>query len=205
MSKREPTSAPALDRLVDRLSRLPGVGRRSAHRIAFYLLKQSPDQARELADAIRDFTTNLCVCRHCSQVSELDPCAICSDPRRDQSVILVVEQPSDIVHFETLGSYRGLYHVLMGRLALLDDVGPGELNLAGLIDRVKTGGVREVILATNPTFEGDGTAMHLAQQLDGLGVTVTRLARGVPTGSSLEMVSKAVLADAVAGRQKMSG
>lgn len=185
------------------LSRLPGIGRRSAERIAFHLLKVSESEALELADAIRAFKTDLKACRECGNVSEIDPCPICSDPRRDRATILVVEQPSDIVNLEQTGSYRGLYHVLMGRLAPLEGVGPGDLNLEGLVDRVRAGGVREVILGMNPTLEGDGTALYLADRLREAGVGVSRLARGLPTGSNLAVLSKAVLSDAIQGRQSL--
>jgi recombination protein RecR len=194
---------PALERLIDKLSRLPGLGRRSAQRVAFHLLKQSPAEALELAAAIRDFKANLKVCRVCGNVAESDPCPICDNAERDHTMVLVVEQPSDVASFESTGTYRGVYHVLMGRLAPLEGVGPGELNVQHLIDRVRSANVREVILGTNPTFEGDGTALYLAQQLEKLGVNVTRLARGLPCGASLEMVSKAVLSDAIEGRRKM--
>jgi len=201
---RPSTQAPALDRLIDRLSRLPGIGRRSAQRVAFYLLKQPPEEARQLADAIRDFTTDLKVCRHCGNVSELDPCAICADPKRERGLVLVVEQPSDIVQFEALGTYRGLYHVLMGRLAPLEGVGPGELNVQALLKRVKRGGIGEIILGTNPNIEGDGTALHVAEQLQGIEhVNVTRLARGLPSGSQLEYATKSVLADAITSRRTL--
>lgn len=196
-------SPSALDRLVDRLSRLPGIGRRSAQRVAFYLLKQPAEEAFALAEAVRDFKKDLKVCRACGNISESDPCPICADPKRDHGLILVVEQPSDIAQFEALGTYRGLYHVLLGRLAPLEGVGPGELNVQGLIDRAKAKLLREVILGTHPTFEGDGTALYLAQQLEKMAVKVTRLARGLPTGSPLDMLSKAVLSDAIAGRQLM--
>ncbi len=196
-----PRLASAFETLVDRLARLPGIGRRSAQRIAFHLLKAPPDECFELADALRRFKERLCVCGSCGHVSESDPCSICSDPERDRTTILVVEQPSDVASLEQLGRYRGVYHVLMGRLAPLDGVGPGELNIDRLVRRVREEGVAEVILGTNPTLEGDGTALFLAERLRDSGVRVTRLARGLPTGTSLETVSKAVLSDALHGRQ----
>lgn len=191
----------AFERLLDELTRLPGIGRRSAERIAFDLLKRPAAEVLPLAEAIRSFKTDLKACGICGNVTESDPCAICENPKRDRSRILVVEQPSDIAHLENTGVFRGLYHVLMGRLSPLDGIGPGELNIQGLLDRVEAGGVAEVILGTHPTFEGDGTAMFLAESLEALGVTVTQIARGVPTGSSIESVSKAVLSDAVQGRR----
>ncbi len=201
----KPTGQPAaLEQLIDRLARLPGLGRRSAQRIAFYLLKQPPEEALELAAAIRDFKSDLKVCRVCGNVTETDPCPICSDESRDQTTVLVVEQPSDVASFEATGAYHGLYHVLMGRIAPLEGVGPGELNVHHLLDRVRSNPIREVILGMNPTFEGDGTALYLAQELEKLGVQVTRLARGMPAGANVEMVSKAVLSDAIEGRRKVN-
>jgi len=191
-----PTNS-AMGRLIDRLSRLPGIGRRSAERIAFHLLKADPDEAEQLAAAVVDMRRNLRHCSTCYNLAETDPCPICSDPNRDQTRLMVVEQPRDVAMLESSGAYRGLYHVLMGRLAPLEGVGPGDLTIAELIDRVKQGAIEEVILATNPTLEGDGTALYLDQQLSSDNVNVTRLARGLPTGTDLSTVSKAVLADAV--------
>lgn len=197
------TTASAFERLIQQLNKLPGVGRRSAERIAFHLLKSSADDAFALADAIRAFKTDLRACGECGHVSETDPCPICTDERRDASTILVVEQPSDIASMEQTGAYRGRYHVLMGRLAPLDGVGPGDLNLDRLLERVRRGGVKEVVLGLNPTLEGDGTALYLAERLREHGVEVSRLARGIPVGSNLAVVSKAVLSDAIKGRQSL--
>jgi len=196
----------AYDRLLDELEKLPGIGRRSAERIAFHLLRQPADEASRLSRALSDFRTNLKVCSVCGHVSEADPCPICTDPKRDGSVVLVVEQPSDVFALEQSGGYRGRYHVLMGRLAPMEAIGPGELNIDMLLRRIaKSETIREVILGTNPTLEGDGTALYLAEKLEKLGVQVTRLARGMPTGSNLQTVSKAVLSDAVHGRVRMNG
>jgi len=197
---RPPRTPSAYARLLEALQKLPGVGSRSAQRIAFHLLKASPEEAIALADAIRAFKSDLKVCATCGNVAEADPCPICADPKRDDATILVVEQPTDIAAFEQTGTFRGRYHVLMGRVAPLEGVGPGELNVQRLIERVKKGSVHEVVLGTNPTLEGDGTALLLQEQLQRLGVRVTRLARGLPTGSSLDGVSKAVLSDAIQGR-----
>jgi recombination protein RecR len=199
----------AMNRLVDRLSRLPGLGKRSAERIAFHLLKAPPDEARQLAEAIGQFKARICQCSTCFNLTEADPCPICGDAGRDRTMILVVEQPSDVATLETLGAYRGLYHVLMGRIAPLDNIGPGDLTIDALLGRIQSrqGGdaaVREVILGTNPTLEGDGTALYLAQQLQPLGVRISRLARGLAAGSSVETSSKAALADALHGRHGMS-
>lgn len=197
--------ASAYERLLTELSRLPGIGRRSAERIALHLIKQPPQAAMDLAQALQDFRANLKVCRITGMVSEQDPCALATDPTRDHGVILVVEQPSDVITLEQTGAYRGSYHVLMGRLAPLDAVGPGDLNIDGLLRRIEAGGIREVILGTNPTVEGDGTAMYLSERLAATGVKVTRLARGMPIGQSLDTMSKAVLADALAGRTALRG
>ena len=196
-------TTPAFDRLVEQLAKLPGIGKRSAERIAFYMLKQPVEDAMELTRAIDDMKKNVLHCTQCFNLSESDLCPICSDHARDQGLIMVIEQPSDAMTLETTGMYRGVYHVLMGAIAPLDDVGPGELNIHALLARVKSGSVHEVILATNPTLEGDGTALYLLQELDKTGVKISRLARGMPTGSQLEMLSKAVLADAIEGRQQM--
>lgn len=195
-----PRTASAFARLLEALEKLPGVGSRSAQRIAFHLLKCPPDEALQLADAIRSFKSDLKVCGNCGNVAEADPCPICADAKRDDAMVLVVEHPTDIASFEQTGAFRGKYHVLMGRVAPLDGVGPGELNVQRLIERVKVGGIAEVILGTHPTLEGDGTALLLQEELQRLGVRVTRLARGLPTGASLDGVSKAVLSDAIQGR-----
>jgi len=203
--------APAYERLLEQLTKLPGIGQRSAERIAFHLLRQPADDTLALAAAIRDFRANLKVCSITGHVSESDPCAIVTDPKRDHHTILVVEQPSDVITFEQSGAYRGSYHVLMGRLAPLDAMGPGDLNIDSLVRRITEGGqgkphlpkIEEVILATNPTLEGDGTALYLADKLASLGVKVTRLARGVPANTSIEKVGKAVLADAIHARRTM--
>ncbi len=190
----------AFARLIEQLQTLPGVGSRSAHRIAFHLLKSPPEDVNRLAAALHDFKNDLKVCSECGNVTEADPCPICADDKRDPATILVVEQPTDIAALEQTGIYRGRYHVLLGRVAPLEGIGPGELNVERLIERVKRGNVREVILGTNPTLEGDGTALLLQEQLHELGVRITRLARGLPTGTSLDGLSKAVLSDALQGR-----
>ena len=190
-----------MERLVQRLSRLPGIGRRSAQRVVFYLLKQPPEEAEALAHAIAQMKSTVRQCARCFNISESDPCPICSDPRRDKTTVLVVEEPKDVLSFEASGMYKGVYHVLMGRLEPLDGVGPGALTVRPLVERVRRDNVVEVILGTSATLEGDGTALHLCQQLEEAGVQVTRLARGIPTGAPLEMLSKAVLSDAIHGRR----
>lgn len=204
-SRNHSAPPPAFQQLVEQLGRLPGIGNRSAHRIAFHLLRSAPSESLDLAAALQRFKTDLKVCRICGNVSETDPCPICSDPQRDQSTILVVEQPTEIHGIESTGKYRGLYHVLMGRLAPLEGVGPGDLNLTPLLDRIEQNAatLKEIILGTNPTLEGDGTALYIQEKIEKHNIKLTRLARGLPTGSNLESVSKAVLSDALQGRRSM--
>ncbi|MEQ9617019.1 MAG: recombination mediator RecR [Phycisphaerales bacterium] len=201
-----------VERLIAELSRMPGIGRRTAERLAFYLLKSEKDEALKLARAIHDVKTSLRHCSVCFNITERDPCPICADPRRDPAVVLVVEQPKDAIALEQTGMYSGTYHVLMGRINALEGVEPEDLTIGGLLARVRDAKanaqqapVREVILGLNPNLEGDGTALYLVEQLEKLPVTVSRLARGLPSGSQLEYANKAVLADAIQGRQPVSG
>lgn len=200
-----------VDRLINELASLPGIGRRSAERLAFHVLKSDQPTAMALARAIADVKRAVRHCSICLNLTDGDPCAICRDESRDRSSVLVIEQPKDLISLEQTGMYRGLYHVLMGRLSPLDGIGPGELTVAELLLRLddpsrNPGGVQvlEVILGLNPTLEGDGTALYLAEEVRKRGVGVTRLARGLPTGAQLEYVSKAVLADAIEGRREMN-
>jgi recombination protein RecR len=192
----------SVSHLIDELTRLPGVGRKSAERMAYYLLRASKAEAMALADAIRGVKENVRYCRVCYNLAEQEECGICRDPRRERSLLCVVEQPRDLMALEQAGTYRGLYHVLLGRIAPLEGIGPEQLTIEPLVERVRTGGFREVIMATNPTLEGDGTALHISNLLADLPVTITRLARGITTGSVLEFANKEILADALAGRQK---
>ncbi len=187
--------------LIEQLSRLPGIGRRSAERIAYHLLRVNRSEALALADAIRTVRENVRYCETCFHVSELGTCEICSDTRRDQTQICVVEQSRDLLALEQSGQYKGLYHVLLGRITPLENVGPEQLTIDGLVDRVSKGGIREIILATNPTVEGDGTALYITNQLAGINVQITKLARGITSGSFLEHANKEILADALAGRR----
>lgn len=183
------------------LTKLPGIGPKSADRIAHYLLAGDRHAAADLAAALTSVVEVVRPCRQCFNLAEADLCPICSDPRRDAGLICVVETPRDVAVFERAGNYRGLYHVLGGRLAPLDGTGPEKLAFAPLVRRVRSGGVREVILATSPTLEGDGTALYASTLLAGSGVTITRLARGLPSGSSLELANPQMLADALDGRR----
>lgn len=196
--------AQSIQNLMNELARLPGIGMRSAERIAFHLLKQKPEEALKLADAIRDVKTRIRHCSVCYNLTEQDPCHICSDPSRDQGLVCVVEQPKDLLALEATGLYKGVYHVLLGRISPLEGIEPADLTVEPLMRRVASGTVREVIMGLNPNMEGDGTALHLQALLASYpNVQVTRLARGLPAGSSIEYANRNILADAIAGRQKM--
>ena len=188
-------------RLMRELGKLPGIGPKSAERLAHHLLQAPRAEVLGLADALRAIKEQIHPCRECCNPTENDLCDACADPRRDASLVCVVEQPRDLLALERSGSYRGLYHVLHGRLAPLDGVGPERLTIDRLLARVRSGRVREVIMATNPTTEGDGTALYLSTLLGPLGVKVTRLARGLPAGSGLEFANSQMLADALEGRR----
>jgi recombination protein RecR len=190
-----------IGKLVQELTKLPGIGPKSAERIAHFLLAGDRRSAVLLADALRAVADQVRPCRECFNLTDADLCPVCADPRRDAGMICVVETPRDLSIFERAGNYRGRYHVLGGRLAPLDNVGPDQLTFEPLLKRVQAGGVREVILATSPTMEGDGTALFASNVLAGTGVAVTRLARGLPSGSSLELANAQMLADALDGRR----
>jgi recombination protein RecR len=200
----------AVERLIAEFARLPGIGRRTAERLAFHILKSDAPTALGLAKAVQDVKESVRHCSVCFNLTDADPCPICSDEHRERSLVLVVEQPKDLIALEQTGMYRGIYHVLMGHISPLEGVGPDDLTANELFRRVdrperNPGGapVREVVLGLNPTLEGDGTALYLADQLRSRGVRVSRLARGLPTGGQLEYANKAVLADAIQGRQAM--
>ncbi len=190
-----------LQRLMDELRRLPGVGARSAERLAFHLLKASREEALALAQAIVAIKDQIRPCRQCFNLADGDLCAICADGRRDPSQIVVVEQPKDLLALESTGLITGVYHVLMGHIAPLEGVQPSDLTIDALVRRVRAGGVREVILATNPTVEGDATALYISSLLTDTGVTLTRLARGIAPGSQIEYANRAMLEEAFRGRR----
>jgi len=197
-------SSALLESVITELTRLPGVGRKSAQRIAFHLLRSSEGDAKKLAQAILDLKARVEDCRICGNVTETQPCAICADPRRDTSILCVVEQPMDVLAIERTGEFRGSYHVLKGSLSPIDGIGPEQLKLAELIERVKAGGVAEVIVATNPTAQGEATALYIARLLQSMpNVRVTRIARGVPMGSDLEFSDQVTLARAMSGRKEI--
>lgn len=193
-----------VDRLIDAFGRLPGVGAKTAERLAHHLLKCPAEEALALADAIRDVRERVRHCQTCYHLTEAEHplCSICRDPRRDASVVCVVEQPRDLLALEKAGTFRGVYHVLLGRLAPLQGMGPDQLTLPALEARVRSGTIQELIMATNPNLEGDGTALLVANRLADSGVSITRLARGLASGSVLEFANKEMLADAINGRQR---
>lgn len=191
----------AIARLVQEFSKLPGIGPKSAERLTHYLLAADRQQVLALADALCAIKDKIKACKECYNLTEGEQCRICADPRRDHSVICVVEQPRDLAALEKTATYRGVYHVLRGRLAPLENIGPEQLTLDSLLRRVQQGGVQEVIMATNPTLEGDGTALYISNLLAGTGVRITRLARGLPSGSVLEFANNQMLADALEGRR----
>ena len=192
----------AISRLIDSFADLPGIGRRTAERLAYHVLNMPRAEAIQFADAIRAVKDNLRPCRACFNLAEGDECGICTDPRRDRALLCVVEQVRDLLALEQAGSYRGLYHVLQGRVAPLEGKGADGMTLDALAARVANGQFREVILGTTPNLEGDATALVVAQRLEGMPVELTRLARGLTVGSSLEQATRELLVDAFAGRRK---
>ena len=200
----------AIDDLATELSRLPGIGRKTALRLTYHLLKQSKDQSRRLAESLLTLSDRIKPCEKCFNLTEDEVCSICRDPRRDQSLVCVVEEPSDIGAIERAGEFRGVYHVLGGRLAPLDGVGPEDLNVVSLVARVSNGEIREVIVATNPSLEGDATAVFVQRELaravahnGNAHVSVTRIARGLPVGGDLEYADGASIAQALVARRAM--
>jgi recombination protein RecR len=190
-------------RLIDELSRLPGIGPKTASRLTYFLLRSPAEQAVSLAEAIREVKERTVFCALCFNIAESSPCPVCSDPNRDPSQICVVEEPLDVMALERTRQYHGLYHVLHGAISPVDGIGPAELRIRELVQRVKGGQVREVLLATNPNLEGEATAMYVARQLAPLGVRVTRLARGLPIGGDLEYADEVTLAQALEGRREI--
>ena len=193
----------ALGRLVEALQRLPGAGIKTAHRLAFALLAMPEAEALRLAEAIVDMRKRTRHCRVCNHLTEEDLCHICRDPKRDRSLLCVVEEPSNLLAIERTHEYRGLYHVLLGALSPLDGVGPEQLRIQGLLGRLRNGSVQEVILATNPNVKGETTALYLHRLIQPLGVTVTRIAYGVPMGGDLEYADEATLGRAIQGRRPL--
>lgn len=193
---------PAVGRLVDRLADLPGIGRKSAERLANHLVSCSKAEALALAEAIREVKDKVRRCSRCFNLTTDELCPICRDPRRDQHVVCVVEQPRDVTALDASGAYHGTYHVLGGRIAPLEGITPDNLTIDALMRRIREEGVTELIMATNPTIDGDGTALHISNLLENQPVRITRLARGIASGSVLEFANKEMLADALRGRQQ---
>ena len=193
----------AVSELVDQLGRLPGIGRKSAERLAFHLLRVSETEALALAESIRRVRQDVRYCEQCFNLSESESCVICGDNTRDTTRLCVVEQPRDLMSLEQAGIFKGVYHVLLGRIAPLDGIGPDQLTIDALVDRVRKGNFVEIIMATNPTVEGDGTSLYISNLLSEFPVEITRLARGITAGSVLEYANREMIADALSGRQKL--
>jgi recombination protein RecR len=194
---------PPLQNLIDQFKRLPGVGAKSAQRLAFHVLKTPREDAERLCDAIRDVKDRVTYCSACSNITDIDPCAFCADESRDRRVICVVEEPQNVNVVEKSGGFRGVYHVLLGALSPLQGVGPDDLKIRDLLTRIDSGGVEEIILATNPTVEGEATAIYLARLLKPLGLRVTRIATGIPVGSDLEYADELTMGKAMEGRREV--
>jgi recombination protein RecR len=195
--------APPLARLIEELSKLPTVGPKTAQRLAFHMLSMTPQDAEALAAAILEAKSRIRNCSVCGNITEADPCGICTNPQRNRSVICVVEDPRDVAAMERTREFSGLYHVLQGAISPLDGIGPDDLRIAELLTRVATGEVREVIIATNPRVEGEATALYLSKVLKPLGVRVTRIAHGLPVGGDLEYADEVTLARALEGRREL--
>ncbi len=192
-----------LNRLIEEFGKLPGVGPKTAERLAFYILKTQPTEAIALANAIKDVKTKIKRCEICYNYSEKQICEICSDAKRDKEIICIVEQPKDVIALEKTGACKWVYHVLGGHIAPLENIEPDDLTIDKLVERIKSGGVKEVIMATNPNMAGDGTALYISSLIKSTGVKITRLARGLPTGSTIEYASGKMLTDAIIGRQEL--
>lgn len=196
-------TAPPLANLINELTKLPGIGGKSAARLAYYILKRPAAEAESLATAILEVKTKIFRCGICNNMTDVDPCAICGDPRRDPGVICVVEEAFNIQTIEQTRDFKGMFHVLLGALSPLKGIGPHDIDVAGLVRRIQKGEVREVIVATNPNVEGEATAMYIAQQLRPLGVRTTRLAFGLPVGGDLEYADQVTMAKALEGRREI--
>ena len=196
-------AAEPVSRLIEELGKLPGIGPKSAARLAYYLLRMPEAEARALAEAIIAVKDKTVLCSLCQNITDSDPCAICTSEERDYSIICVVKEPLDILALERTRQYKGIYHVLHGVLSPMDGIGPEDLKIKELLERIKTGSVKEVILATNPNLEGEATAMYIQKLLSPLGVRLTRLARGLPVGGDLEYADEVTLTHALEGRQEM--
>lgn len=186
--------------LIDEFSRLPGIGPKTAQRLTFYLLRGTKERAQSLGNAVLELKSNIKICSTCSNLAESDPCVVCSDPKRDQSQIMVLEEPLDIIAFEKTGKFEGVYHVLHGAISPVEGIGPDDLYIKQLLDRLHGSKIKEVILATNINVEGEATAMYLQKLIDPLGIKITRIARGLPVGSDIEYADEITLSRALEGR-----
>ncbi len=195
--------AKPLNRLINELSKLPGIGGKTAQRLAFHILSMDEKSAIELANAISDAKKSMTYCSVCGNLTDTDPCAICSDDSRDKSTICVVESPKDVVAMEKIREYRGYYHVLHGAISPMDGIGPDDINLRSLIVRLQDEAVKELIIATNPNIEGEATAMYIARLIKPSGIKVTRIAHGIPVGGDLEYADEVTLLKAVEGRREL--
>ena len=194
---------PPLARLVDELSKMPGIGRKSAHRLAFYIMGISDDSAKKLADAILSAKKEIELCPVCQNFTDITPCSICTNTKRHQNIICVVESPKDVIAMEKTNEYKGVYHVLHGVISPTDGIGPDNIKITELIRRISENDISEVIMATNPTAEGEATAMYIGQLVKPFGVKVTRIAHGIPVGGDLEFADEVTLARALIGRQNL--
>jgi len=195
---------PAVNELIDELKKLPGIGQKTAERLSFFLMRSQANQAIKLANAIHNIKEKIILCSLCHGITEADPCGICSDTSRDQKQICVVEEPHDVYVMENMGYFKGVYHVLMGVISPLDGIGPDDLNIDALKEKVASKKIREVILATNPDMEGESTAVFVSKVLKPLDVRVTRIARGLPVGSDIEYADSVTLLKSLEGRMEMS-
>lgn len=196
-------TAPPLANLINELTKLPGIGGKSASRLAYHILKRPPGEAESLAQAILEVKAKIVRCSTCNNLTDVNPCAICIDPRRDPTLICVVEEAFNIPTIEATRDFKGIYHVLLGALSPLKGIGPQDIDVAGLLKRVQAGGIREIIVATNPNVEGEATASYIAQQLRPAGVKVTRLAFGLPVGGDLEYADQVTMSKALEGRREI--
>jgi recombination protein RecR len=197
------THTPAVEDLIDRLAKLPGIGKKTAARLAFHILRSSQEDAQALARSIQRVKERIGLCRICFNIAEGELCPVCRSPQRDCTVLCVVEEPNDLIAIEATGAFKGVYHVLHGAIAPLDGVGPQELKIAELLKRLQHEGVKEVILATNPTIEGDATALYLAKVIKPLEITVTRIAQGIPAGGDIEYVDSKTMSRSLEGRREV--
>jgi recombination protein RecR len=193
----------AVTELIEELKRLPGIGQKTAERLSFFLMRGSAERANKLADAIRNIKEKIVLCSECHGITEINPCEICQDPKRDSSLVCVVEEPHDVYVMENIGHFRGRYHVLMGVISPLDGIGPAELTIDALKERVQKNNINEVILATNPDMEGESTAIYIAKILKPGNIKVTRIARGLPVGGEIEYADEVTLLKSLEGRTEM--